>query len=352
MPRRCLALAFLLPAFGASTATVDQLVAIIRSSLQHHDSDNRLAGNLRKIQLTERLDRRVAEELESEGAGPKAVAEMEMLADQSSALPAPSRPPTFRTPDEPSAEEKSRILQDAGTQALNYASSLPDFICTETVRRSEDLRGRPTIEWRLRDTLALRLSYFSHVEDYKLVAVNGHQTFRTYEEMGGAVSQGEFGSLLISIFKHAGSTRFRWDHWTNLRRRPTHVYSFRIPIEESVYEVHYATEWHSDASTHVAQRGFIYVDPESKRVVRVYAEAYDIPSDFPVTNIYTLLDYDFVPVGGTPYLLPIRALVRMGTARIQTRNEVEFAGYRKFASDTSITFDLEGAAKNPPPAKK
>jgi len=102
----------------------------------------------------------------------------------------------------------------------------------------------------------------------------------------------------------------------------------------------------------VAQRGFIYVDPESKRVVRVYAEAYDIPSDFPVTNIYTLLDYDFVPVGGTPYLLPIRALVRMGTARIQTRNEVEFAGYRKFASDTSITFDLEGAAKNPPPAKK
>jgi len=88
MPRRCLALAFLLPAFGASTATVDQLVATIRSSIQHHDSDNRLAGNLRKIQLTERLDRRVAEELESEGAGPKAVAEMEMLADQSGALPA------------------------------------------------------------------------------------------------------------------------------------------------------------------------------------------------------------------------------------------------------------------------
>jgi len=40
-------------------------------------------------------------------------------------------------------------------------------------------------------------------------------------------------------------------------------------------------------------------------------------------------------------LLPLRALVRMGTRRIQTRNEVAFDGYRKFSSDTNITYDVK-----------
>lgn len=323
--------------FAVSTTTVGALISTVRSALQHKQSDSHLAGAIHKIDIGEQLDWRVVEELESEGAGPKAVAALEMLVDESQGLPVPAMP-TFPAGIRPSASEQEAALLDASRQSLNYAASLPDFLCTESVRRFEDFKLREKQNWVLKDTLTLNLSYFSHAEDYKLIAVNGKPTYRTYEEMGGAVSQGEFGSLLLSIFRDAPRGRFAWEHWTTLRRRRTHVYRFHIGIAESRYEVHFASAAVQPITARTGQHGFIYVDADSHRVVRVYAEADNIPSDFPVTNVYTLLDYDFVDIGGQPYLLPLRAVVRMGTNRVQTRNEMAFEMYRKFSGEANITF--------------
>ena len=41
---------------------------------------------------------------------------------------------------------------------------------------------------------------------------------------------------------------------------------------------------------------------------------------------------------GRQFLLPLRAQIRMATADLRTRNDVEFHSYRKFAAETSITF--------------
>jgi hypothetical protein len=335
---RSLGLVVTLAACAATTATVNGLVSAVRGDLQRKQSDGHTAGAVRKLQLAERLDWRTVEELESEGAGPKTVSAMELLLDESQALPLPAQPPAFPIADRPAPGEQHRVLEAAARNSLNYAASLPDFLCTETVRRYEDFKLREKENWALKDTLTLQLSYFSHVEDYKLVAVNGKATYRRYEEMGGAQSQGEFGSLLLSLFRDAAGNRFAWDHWTTLRRRRTHVYRFRIGVEESTYNVHFASSWQGPMTVRAGQHGFIYVDGESSRVVRVYAEADGIPNDFPVTNVYTLLDYDFVDISGRRFLLPLRALVRMGTSRVQTRNEVAFQAYRKFTSDTTITF--------------
>ena len=340
--RRSVCLIVVLVASAATPATVSGLITTVRTALQHKQSDSHLAGELRKLSLDERLDWRIIEELESEGAGPKAVTALEMLMEESEGLPVPRALP-FPVIPKPMAREQSYALEEAARNSLNYAASLPDFICTESVRRYEDMKLKEKQNWELKDTLSLKLSYFEHVEDYKLVAVNGKSTYRSYLEVGGAVSQGEFGSLLLSIFRGAPRDRFVWDHWTTLRRRPTHVFAFRIKIEDSTYNVQFASSWQQPISTRSGQHGFVYVDRETNRVVRIYAEADGIPADFPVTNVTMLVDYDFVDVGGHPFLLPLRALVRMGTNRIQTRNEVAFTGYRKFTSDTNITFDLKDA---------
>ena len=50
------------------------------------------------------------------------------------------------------------------------------------------------------------------------------------------------------------------------------------------------------------------------------------------------MDYEFANVGGASYLLPFRADVRMVTADMQTRNEVEFRDYRKYAASSNVTF--------------
>jgi hypothetical protein len=325
-------------AFAATTAKVGDLVATVRTGLERKQSDSHIASAIRKLDLGEHLDWPVVEQLESEGAGPKTIDALEMLVDESDGLPAPSRLPDFPAPAPPSASDQAYALEEAARNSLSYAATLPDFICTESVRRYEDLKLREKQNWNLKDTLTLQLSYFSHVEDYKLVAVNGKRTVQSYDDIGGAESQGEFGSLLLSIFRDAPRSRFQWHHWSTLRRRKTHVYSFRIGVDESTYHVQFATAWQGPLSARTGQHGFIYVDAESNRVVRVFADADSIPPDFPVTNVYTLLDYDFVDVSGHSFLLPIRALVRMGTNRVQTRNEVAFESYRKFSSDANITF--------------
>lgn len=333
--RRGLCLFLSISAFAASTAGIADIVATVRNGLRHKQSDSHIAGAVHKLDPRQRLDWQTIEQLESEGAGPKTITALEMLLDESEGLSSPSPP---LAPDQPSPREQAAVLEEAARNSLNYAATLPDFICTETVRRYEDLKLREKLNWTPKDNLTLQLSYFSHAEDYKLVAVNGKPSYRNYEEVGGAVSQGEFGSLLLSLFRDASTNRFTWDHWTNLRRRRTHVYRFRIPLEESTYKVHFASAWQRPVTADSGQHGFIYVDPESHRVMRVFAEADSIPPDFPVTNVYTLLDYDYADVGGHSFLLPIRALVRMGTNRVQTRNEVSFEHYRKFTSDTNITF--------------
>ena len=92
-------------------------------------------------------------------------------------------------------------------------------------------------------------------------------------------------------------------------------------------------------SVAAGQHGFVYIDRDSRAVVRIFAEADSIPPDFPVQSSSTLLDYEFTAVGGRSFLLPLRAGVRLGTAAMQTRNDVEFHTYRKFSADSTVTFD-------------
>lgn len=336
--RRGVCFLIALAAWAASSSTVEDLVSMVRKGIAKKQSDSRLAGAVRKMQLADRLDWRTIEELESAGAGAKTVEALETLLEESRRLPAPTGPPAFSSPPPPDAAAQDRVLQSAAVHSLDYAASLPDFICTEMVRRYEDVQPREKPNWSLKDTLTVKLSYFSHAEDYKLEAINGHPTYRNFNEVGGAVSEGEFGSLLLSLFRGADRTRFAWDHWTTLRGRPALVYRFRIPLEESEYNVQYARGDVGPISAHSGQSGFIEVDQATNRVLRIYAVAQDLPPDFPVTNVTTLLDYDFVDISGQQYLLPLHALVRMGTHWVQTRNEVSFEAYRKFGSDTTITF--------------
>src|SRR5215471_9106918 len=86
--------------------------------------------------------------------------------------------------------EQEAILKSAKTFALQYTKSLPDFICTQTVQRSEDTSNNG--RWRNVDTLTVKLSYAGR-EEYKLMARNGATTEEDYSKVGGTTSSGEFG---------------------------------------------------------------------------------------------------------------------------------------------------------------
>lgn len=313
-------------------SSVKDVLQLVETGLAARKSDDRIAKALRQVKISQNLDDRWIEQLESEGAGSRTLAELRRLQRLSFSLPKPSPAAVLDAGLVPSAEEQARTLDAAREKALHYNRSLPDFICTESVQRYNDSKGK------LVDTLTMKLSYFGQKENYQLLTVNGRPTFLSYDAVGGVITQGEFGSLLDEVFELRSAAEFHWDHWTTLRGRPTGVYTFSVSAARS----HYRMEAHTPngaTTAVVGQHGLIYVDRDSSNTVRVYAAADTIPHDFPVQSASTILDYDFSDIGGKPFLLPLRAVTRMDTYEAVTRNEVAFTAYRKFASDSNITFD-------------
>jgi len=329
-----------LSAWAQQVLTVDQLVSFIRSSISLKQPDKQVAGFLAHVKLSQKLDDRAIEELQGEGVGPKTLDALRALRDQSQSLaaPAPVTPPAKPTPiPPPSSEEQARILDEVREYALNYTKGLPNYICTEVTRRYADPRGGQS--WQLIDTLTARLSYYEQKEDYKLILLNNQMTQQSYNQLGGASSTGEFGSMLKDLFEPNTQTRFEWDHWGTLRGRRALVFKYRVSQLNS--------QWHIDYERRLdivsGYRGFLYVDKETNQVLRVTLDAEDIPASFPVQEARTILDYDYVDISGHTFMLPLKAEVFMRADQVSTRNDKEFRLYRKFSTESEIKYDT------PPP---
>jgi hypothetical protein len=321
--------------------TVEHLVSFIRSSVQLKLPDKQVAAYLEKVTLTERLADRTIEELQGQGGlGPKTLAALHALRDASQTLAAPPKPtPTPPPPPPippPSAEEQRKVIEQARDYALNYTKSLPNFLCTQVTRRYIDPHGMEF--WAPQDTLTARVSYVDHKEDYKLVLMNGRMvTNASLYSVGGAMSTGEFGTMMYEIFDPKTEATFQWERWATLRGRRAHVYSYQVEQPRSKWTVAYRGRETSD-ETVPGYHGLIYVDSEMLSVMRVTLVA-ELPASFPIQQAQDTLDYDFATISGHQYLLPLRAVAQLREGKFLSKNEVEFRLYRRFTAEATITFD-------------
>jgi hypothetical protein len=348
IPTDMRALLCLLVAAGAVMAadtamTVDQLVSFVQSSVKNHISDKEVADYLRRVKLSYRLDDRTIEDLQGSGAGSRTVAALRDLQHSAASLPPPpaakskAAPPP--PPPPPSLADQGKIIEAARDYALNYTKQLPNYICLQVTRRYADnsVKNAPGDEfWRLIDTFATRLSYNEQKEDYKVVMVNNRPVENiSMEKLGGAVSAGEFGSMMRAIFVPESEARFDWDHWGTLRGRPVYVFSYDIDQPHSQYHI----KWEDTLDITSAYRGLIYIDRDSNMIVRITQEAYNIPVSFPVQAVKEVLDYDLQKIGDGEFLVPLRVVVTSRTTKYLSKNEVEFRLYKKFGADATIKFE-------------
>jgi hypothetical protein len=232
--------------------------------------------------------------------------------------------------------EEAVLLESAREAALRYSDSLPDFICTEVVRRTQDPQGNG--RWHSVDMLTIKLSYFGHKEDYKLMLVNGKPTALDYLHAGGALSTGEFGTRLLSLFEPRSHAEFHWKGWTTIRKRRAARFSYRIAREDSIFRIQYGAVAEGSNSIVVPYHGEVFVDEQTHMVLRMTQQG-EIPVGFPITFSESIVDYEFAEVGGKPYLLPTAAYVKTSSGRFSAENNVQFRDYRKFQTETNISFD-------------
>jgi len=338
----CLFAALAVAAHAQMKMTAEQLVGFVKSSIQLKHDDRKVADYVKKIKLADKLDARTVESLQGMGAGPQTVIALKLLMTESSALaatPPPPPKPVVVGPPPPNSIEQKKVLEEITEAALNYSRSLPNFICMQVTRRFIDQTGMDN--YRLIDTIAERLSYFEQKEDYKVVSKNGiPATGMKHEQMGGATSSGEFGSMLYEIFSPATQTEFEWERWATLRGKRMHVYTFRVPQETSKYTI-YADSVKRQVVA--GYHGLIYADRDTKMVMRIVMSADNLPVDFPIQKVDLDLNYDYTTISGQEFLLPLKSELHSREGKFLVKNETEFRLYNKFGADTSIQFDVPDA---------
>jgi hypothetical protein len=354
---------------------LQQLADFIRSELalrQH--TDKQIAASVKKLKLTEKLTDKTILDLQAQGAGPKTVEALQTLRDETASMKPPTHdvtsspatapdqsipagPPTATLSSKappippPDSVRQQQILDAMKQYALNYTANLPNFVCVQVTRQYVDPYAGDN--YRSIGTILARVSYNEGQEKYNVYSQNGHLINTNMEGVrgGGATSTGEFGSLMRGIFEPRSAAEFGWDHWATLRGRRMAVFNYSIDSGHSDWSITYGDGPSDSQRIVTAYKGLVYADAQTGEISRIKFVAVDIPKGFPVQETSEILDYDLQEISGQKYVCPMAAQLWMRASRESTHNEIEFRNYRKFGTESSITYDMEEASKPLPPSK-
>jgi hypothetical protein len=240
--------------------------------------------------------------------------------------------------DEPKIDvTKLPLLDQARYYAAEFINDLPNFVVTQIVTRSVRTPGKK--DWRQQDKLEIELTYRANTgEQFKLVRYNDKPTQMTYDQLKGATSTGEFGSILEAVFSPQSQAEF-----TEVRReifhgRQTVMYNFSV---KKAFSSNTITDVNNGRVITTAYSGSIWIDTERGRVLRLRQFAEDIQPGFPITTAERAVEFDWITLDGQRYLLPVYAEVILGNdlKRYYLRNVIELRNYHKFDTDLKILME-------------
>ena len=180
------------------------------------------------------------------------------------------------------------------------------------------------------DMVSADIIYEDGHESYRNVKINGRPTDKGLEEIGGSSSTGEFASTLLDIFNPHTETHFTSGGVSPISGFNAQVYDFQVQSENSHWQVHSGSQ-----ALAPAYGGSVWVDPKTARVLRIEMQARNIPSDFPMDTVESAVDYSYVTIGGSSFLLPVHAEslgCERGTGHC-SHNIIDFRNYHELEVD-------------------
>jgi hypothetical protein len=237
---------------------------------------------------------------------------------------------------EGSLRHQDDLIRRAADTALDFTGTLPNYICQELMSRYQS-DSRPA-NWHALDVVGTEVVYENGKEDYRKVTLNGRPVNKTLEEMGnsGSISTGEFGTVLIGLFSPGTAAEFHYRRDSRIAGISTKEYDFSVTHPRSNWSIHMGSQNYDPAYS-----GTVWIDPASARVMRIEMSARSFPSDFPIDDVESATDYEYIRLGDAKqYLLPVHAETlscQRGTNDC-SRNVIDFRNYRKYTGESTITF--------------
>jgi hypothetical protein len=222
------------------------------------------------------------------------------------------------------------LVERAREAAYNFDQGLPNFICDQHTSRFKSTTFKPS--WKLQDRVQLELVYVSGKEDYRNIKVNGKAVKKGGPEDTGTWSSGEFGTVLMDIMNPATDAKFRVRGDSDAVGIKAKVYDYNVIQPNSHWQIRFGR------TVKPAYKGALWIDPETARVLRIEMNSKQLPLDYEIDTVETVLDYGWVTLSGQKFLLPLKSqnlTCQRGTF-ICTMNEIEFRNYRKFQVESQV----------------
>ena len=265
---------------------------------------------------------------ESESSGDTATAATPAAAATADAASEDAGPP----PGPPRLMTDEALIKDAREAATAFSAGLPAYLAQQVTTRYFATGFPP--RWQEIDEITAELAYVGGKEDYRDFKINGQSIDRP--ERSGTWSTGEFGTTLEDVLSFGTDAAFKRRGEETVAGRRAVVFDYKVTAEHS----HWTMVAPDDRRLNPAYEGAIWIDKDTRRVLRIEQRTTSFPRDFPVSRAESILQYGFVKIDGKSYLLPASGenLGCMTGSGACTRNAIAFRNYRKFTAESTVTF--------------
>jgi hypothetical protein len=237
----------------------------------------------------------------------------------------------------PAPADPQALIERARAYALAYSKSLANFTCTRLITRSAD-DSTTGNRYKQLETQEGELRYVDRKETYEVQKINGETTkLDKHVKKGYFIPGGEFGASLAKIFAPQAKAEFTFDRAETSQGRPSCIFRYNVPQSTTTYGIT------ADGTGYpLAHHGVVHVDCETGAVTN-----FRIESDTPtvvfkghkiVIGNNLEVHYTLTSIGDKQFLLPQDAGEVNRFHKRLTKVDIQFRGYRKFDSTSTVTF--------------
>jgi hypothetical protein len=240
----------------------------------------------------------------------------------------------------PRLVDDATVLSDARTAARSYSTTLPNFLAEQKTTRY--FSGGWPASWNEIDVVTATVAYANGKEDYRNIQVNGIPA-NVPPERSGSWSTGEFATTLQDVLSPITNAAFKRRGEDRIAGRPAFVYDYTVLQPNS----HWTLVSPDGRNYNPPYDGAVWIDKDTRRVLRIEQKTTSMPSDFPIRRAESTVEYGFVKIEQSTYLLPVLSenLGCMSGSGSCSRNSIQFHDYRKFSTDSTIKFDKQFAGQ-------
>ena len=258
------------------------------------DPDDPGPPKLRRGPQTRRTPAKTTEIASAQTSPPPSAPSASSVRSEDARTPLEGRPTVLRgeAPREPIGPPIDPVIARAAEAAESFTETLPNYVCQQFTSRYQNQSH--VTSWQAIDVVSAEVVYENGRESYRNLKINDKPVKKGMEELSGAWSTGEFGTLLRDIFfssETAAEFHFRKD--STVAGMAAALYDFKVEHENSHWHVQVASQ-----SVFPAYKGSVWIDKKNGRVLRIEMQARNVPSEFPLDTVETVADYEYVRIGG------------------------------------------------------